>query len=45
VHIRDKIQEYVTDAVLFVMFSENVVESSSQIKSFLVVTDQTGLVL
>jgi hypothetical protein len=32
VHIRDEKTKYVVDAVLFVMFSENVTESSSQIK-------------
>jgi hypothetical protein len=31
-HILDEKQEYVVDAVLFVMFSENVVENASQIK-------------
>jgi hypothetical protein len=31
-HIRDEKQEYVIDAVLIVMFSENVTESASYIK-------------
>jgi hypothetical protein len=31
-HICDEKKEYVIDAVLFVMFSENVVENKSQIK-------------
>jgi hypothetical protein len=32
ISIRDEKHEYVAYAVLFVMFSENVVESSSRIK-------------
>jgi hypothetical protein len=31
-HIFDEKKEYVVDPVLFVMFSENVVENTSQIK-------------
>jgi hypothetical protein len=31
-HICDEKKEYVVDAVLFVMFFENVVENTSQIK-------------
>jgi hypothetical protein len=31
-HICDEKKEYVVDAMLFVMFSENVMENTSQVK-------------
>jgi hypothetical protein len=31
-HIRDEKQKYIIDAVLFVMFSENIANNASQIK-------------